>query len=593
MVSSTQLQEIPPGNMVLLVGTPGSGKSTFCHQTVLSNIEFKPVIYVTTESGSIKVLNSLRDKGLGEILPHPLGFVDAFHETVGLPTISRSDTVFSSSEDLTSLGIAISKQRERMGETSLLVFDSLTSPYLFNGQELLRFIRQTLSRFAAEGNAILVCVDEGCGKPEDLVVMASIPDGVIKIEMEESQRFLNIIKHPKLRTTRIAVSMTPPLGLDARLFDPVLLKQFVLAEIRGEETGFRSETGDYVNLFWPNLARWSSIVWDPQRFPMLTYELNKNDYPSMFKISRSDKEIFNAIFPWRLRLLLKLMPKSLSKVKDMKKPITSRSRTLMTENVGIMEYLEDVSKTEEHYIRVYENFDCTGFDAIGAPMALHLPPFIAGMCIALESMKGLERDWNAVETKCIGLGDPYCEFKLVPGIIDELDKSLEKDSLVIERIHKKLMNCLMGFLLDGKPLVKRPRLGSDIGLHPVWHTMALPAQAGERYRMALRLGGAVTGKDIGKSIIDAGIEENDAVKRILHFLDYCKVGKVAMDETIRIKESCESLWSKFWSTPEVSEPSCFFTTGFLNGFFSAVKNQHIKETRCIGLGDPYCEWEFR
>ena len=31
---------------------------------------------------------------------------------------------------------------------------------------------------------------------------------------------------------------------------------------------------------------------------------------------------------------------------------------------------------------------------------------------------------------------------------------------------------------------------------------------------------------------------------------------------------------------------------FLNGFFTAVKNQHVKETKCIAMGDPFCEWEF-
>jgi hypothetical protein len=45
----------------------------------------------------------------------------------------------------------------------------------------------------------------------------------------------------------------------------------------------------------------------------------------------------------------------------------------------------------------------------------------------LEKLGGLERDWNWVETKCIGLGDPYCEFKVVPGEIYELKDSLEKD----------------------------------------------------------------------------------------------------------------------------------------------------------------------
>jgi hypothetical protein len=58
----------------------------------------------------------------------PPGFVDAFHETVGLPSIERPNTVDASSEDLTSLGIAISKLRKNGGEAVLLVFDSLTPP---------------------------------------------------------------------------------------------------------------------------------------------------------------------------------------------------------------------------------------------------------------------------------------------------------------------------------------------------------------------------------------------------------------------------------------------------------------------------------
>jgi predicted hydrocarbon binding protein len=77
------------------------------------------------------------------------------------------------------------------------------------------------------------------------------------------------------------------------------------------------------------------------------------------------------------------------------------------------------------------------------------------------------------------------------------------------------------------------------------------------------------------------------VKRVLHLLEYCKVGKVTLGETLRMVQNCESFMI------QAEEPSCHFTTGFLNGFFSAVKNQHVKETRCIAMGDPYCEWEFR
>ena len=37
----------------------------------------------------------------------------------------------------------------------------------------------------------------------------------------------------------------------------------------------------------------------------------------------------------------------------------------------------------------------------------------------------------------------------------------------------------------------------------------------------------------------------------------------------------------------------FFTTGFVNGLLCAVENQHVKETKCMAMGGPYCEWEFR
>jgi predicted hydrocarbon binding protein len=100
------------------------------------------------------------------------------------------------------------------------------------------------------------------------------------------------------------------------------------------------------------------------------------------------------------------------------------------------------------------------------------------------------------------------------------------------------------------------------------------------------------GKQVGQGLNVAGLSEDEAVKCILQFLEYCKVGELSMGETIRIKENCESIWvtgyAKKWK-----DPCCFFTTGFLNGFFSAVKNQHVKETKCIAMGDPYCEWEFR
>jgi predicted hydrocarbon binding protein/KaiC/GvpD/RAD55 family RecA-like ATPase len=570
--------------LILLVGPPGAGKTTFCQETALKSIPVGPVIYVTTESTPSEIVEAFQERGLGAEAPHPLGFIDAFRETVGLPSVDRPNTIDVSCGDLTGLGIAIAKMRERVGEDALLVFDSLTSPYLLNGAEVVRFLQTTLLRFAVEGNAVLTCIDEGCGKAEDLVAMMSLSDGIIKIEVEAEKRRINLVKHPTLRPMRIEVPMTSTMALHPFAFDPQVGRAFMEATRREDGAWLRKEVGDFVNLFWPNLAHWSGMLWDPHRFPTMIYEVNRQEPYRMIRDYRS-------MFPWRMRLLSKVfLPKNLSQVKDMKR---------MSQFFGagkepwdrswIVEYLDEDSKTDEHHFRVYESYECAGFENVGTSIASHFGPENVGTLMGFEKE---DREWYAIETKCVGRGDPYCEFKFVRGDIEGLKESLAKDSAVIERIHDRLMSRLTGFLMEGTPLVERPRLGRQIHIHPVFHAMGFPHVAGERYQMALRLGGAKSGKEVGARLMDAGLREDAAVQRLLHLLDHCKVGKVTMEDTIRMEENCESMRESLFITKR-EEPCCYFTTGFLNGFFSAVKNQHVKETKCIAMGAPYCEWEFR
>jgi KaiC/GvpD/RAD55 family RecA-like ATPase/predicted hydrocarbon binding protein len=575
--SLASIAEVPRGSLILVTGAPGAGKSALCHQAVLHSIERRPVIYVTTESGPSKVEESLREVGLGEVLPHPLAYVDGFHGTVGLASSARPDVLDASCQDLTSLGIAIFKLRERMGESALLIFDSLTSPYMFNGTEVLRFMRLTLSRFAAEGNAVLVCIDEGCGKAEDLVSIMSAADGIVKIELADATRTYDVVKHPKLEAIKLAVPMTKRAAIPYHVDMETLTEHAKMTMGLRSGPPLRTEVGDSVNVFWLNLARWSGMLWDPKRFPAMTYYSNK--HTESVKMRE-----FIRLLPRRMRIPLLLMPKDLSSVMDMKRLWWPFRRIFAGERNDIFEYMKEKSKTDEHYVRGLEGMLCWGFENVGATLRLGALGQVAGTMMAFERE---DRDWNVMETKCIGLGDPCCEMRFVPGEIEELQDSLEQiDSTVLEGIHERLMDHLMGFVLHGLPLWNRPRLGSEISLRVFHHIVVVPAIASERYRTAMRLGGAVGGKRVGEHLMAAGMNKDEAVGRVLHLLEHCRVGQITAGDTIRIVQNCESVFTRS------KEPSCHFTTGFLNGLFSAVKNQHVRETKCIATGDPYCEWEI-
>jgi predicted hydrocarbon binding protein/KaiC/GvpD/RAD55 family RecA-like ATPase len=579
-LSLAEIQEVPKECLTLIVGPPGTGKSTFCHQVVLNGLAAeKPVIFITTEQNSSAIEASLSDKGMGDTTPGVLSFVDAFAQTVGLATPVRPDTIGASCVDLNSISMATTRLQERIGRKDIvLAFDSLTSPYLFNGAEVTKFMRLFLSKFAAEGNSVMALIDEGCGKEEDLGAMMSIADVIIRMEIKENLRIINVVKHPKVAPTKIETPMTWSTGVTFRTWEPKVVKGEAMAFMAGPKKPLRTELGDdFINVFWRNLACWSGMLWDPKRFPTMAYELIKESHVKGWGE-------YIQFLPWYMRLMFNLfMPKSFSEVKDAKKSTSRLFKALQKWGYGTYRYLEDVSRKDEHYCRADECASCWGFDNVGAGLAFHMCGATAGLLTMLDKEN---RDWNCVETKCVGRGDPYCECKVVPCPIGELKGSLEAiDSAVVAKVHDRLMEQLIGFLVQGKPLPERPALGNRIFFKEMKNITGM-ALFNERYRMALRMGGARAGKEVGEHLMEAGVTGDEAIKRVIGFMEYCKVGKISSGETIRMWENCESFGM------ETRQPCCNFTTGFLNGLYSAVKNQRVREVKCIAAGDPYCEWEI-
>ncbi|MGD2147971.1 MAG: ATPase domain-containing protein [Anaerolineae bacterium] len=605
-MSLSDVQEIPRKSLILVTGAPGAGKSDFCDQVVLNRLAVdRPVLFVTTERAPSEIVARLQERGMGRLPASPLHFVDAFSQTVGVVVPERTDAIPANCMDLNSISIATTRLQERMGHQEiLLACDSLTSPYLFSGAEVVKFLRLFLSRFAAEGNSVVALIDEGCGRAEDLVAMQSVADGVITVETEDSARIISVVKHPELGPAKIEVPAVPTPVFDLQRMDPRMvagLTEWLCTAQPGKP--IRTEVPDFVHLLWLNLATWSGMLWDPKRFPAIAYEACK-------QMEHTALELLSSHLPWHRRLLMKsVVPQSFSEVKDMRR---FSSRFLEPgskgEGLAIWDYVADASKTDEHRFRLYESASCWGFDDVGARLACAVCGATAGMLKAFEKE---ERDWNVVETECVGLGSPYCELKAAPGEPDELRDFLQAiDRPAVEKVHDRLMDQLVGFLVHGQPLAERPRLGSGVWLILLSDVTTIPALFSERYRMALRMGGAKVGKEVGEHLIEAGVTGDEAIGRVIEFMAHCNVGKIThrpgpstavlsasletggtgsgpvLSETLRIRENCEALGL------DTGEPSCFFTTAFLNGLFSAVKEQHVREVKCIAAGDPYCEWEI-
>jgi predicted hydrocarbon binding protein/KaiC/GvpD/RAD55 family RecA-like ATPase len=596
-MSIRELHNIPTGNLFFLIGSPGAGKTTFSQQAIVEALAIeRPTIVVTTEETPAEMILRMSKIGLREPFPDCLRFVDAFTQTVGLSRVQRADSLEAHCADLNSIMMAISRSRSKMnGRGMLLVLDSLTSPYLLSGGEVIRFAQIYLSKIAAEGNAVLVLMDEGVGQFEDLNALLSFADGIIRLTLQGEKQMVELVKHPDLTPASYHQLLeTEPDLMDAlEVIDPEFNRKFIRSLFYGEDL-IRPTVGDFIDPIWPNLCHWSGTQWDPDGFPIILYQLNKDDQ------SETGSDLHISFLPLKFKIMFRVLhvlkrigiiPDDFTSIKNMKRlwrfgiPYKAGGKL---ENSGKITYLPDSSQEGAHVYRIEESSDCYLLKGVGTVLASHLPPSMAGQVFGME---GKKRDWNAIETKCVGLGDPHCEVTLVPGEIDGLPATLRKDGTTVERIHQRLIRYMSESILTESSSPARSQQGNAVHLHVSFHAFGFPHIAGRRAQTTVRMGGSKAGREVAAHLKDAGLTPQEALTKLVIYMERIKAGHVHADEaSFRIEENIEPLRT-FYMT-DIREPSCFFTTGFLNGFYNVLFNKHVREQRCFAAGDPHCEWEI-
>lgn len=173
---------------------------------------------------------------------------------------------------------------------------------------------------------------------------------------------------------------------------------------------------------------------------------------------------------------------------------------------------------------------------------------------------------------------------------------------IIEELEKEL-----GAIIDGKPLkTKRKKLGDEIDVRFCRMIVFSLLWASVGYQSGLRLAGMKLGKSMGIKCekTELGVILGE-IKKIIERLREGEVEIRVMPDykgvQFIISEGAVS-----YGVPNILQNICFFEEGFIEGYLDgaisklgplilvgfdgAIRNVSVKERRCIGLGDKYCEF---
>lgn len=174
----------------------------------------------------------------------------------------------------------------------------------------------------------------------------------------------------------------------------------------------------------------------------------------------------------------------------------------------------------------------------------------------------------------------------------------------MERVIKDLQQEIRR-IIEGEPLEqKREELGDRVDIRFCRMLLFSLLWASAGYQSSLRFAGMKLGKGLGtkceKTELRLVLEE---IKQLIEVLNAGRVEIEVSSEKGGLKVF-EGAFS--WGVPDASQELCFFEEGFIEGYLEGVisklgplavsglqqsiKGVNVKQERCVGQGDQYCEF---
>jgi len=178
----------PQNYSVLLIGSPGVGKSEYCLDLAkgfLKNGE--KVVYVATEKSPSKIRKRMKELGvdLGDHEGDSFLFVDVFTRAAG-PKDERALHIDNPS-NLNMVSVRVSEAAESLGKPVRVIFDSMSTFFLHASEgEIRRFFESINAKITTNYGFALYTLQEEMHDKKMVIALKAMVDAVLEMRLEEA-----------------------------------------------------------------------------------------------------------------------------------------------------------------------------------------------------------------------------------------------------------------------------------------------------------------------------------------------------------------------------------------------------------------------
>lgn len=183
---------IPKGSTVLVIGSPGSGKTLFCNRFMGQGLTSgQGGLYVTLDTAPEEINKKFKEN------KENLKVMDAYSWKLG-EEVEGKYTVEGPS-DLNQLNMTFTDALEDLDDMEKrIVLDSVSTLILYTDpKSTAKFLQVISAKTKSKNGVLLITVEEGVHEEKTLSTLNYAADGVIKLKKEDNKRYFSVMRMEK------------------------------------------------------------------------------------------------------------------------------------------------------------------------------------------------------------------------------------------------------------------------------------------------------------------------------------------------------------------------------------------------------------